>query len=288
MKQQQQKQVLEIHTKWHSKLDTLFHEQQKEYQQKIMEIHHSLLHPVESVEIADVKVEERVPVQVPSQDVQALMDMGFTKKDSEIALEISKNNMERAIMILLESPHLIQEHAQTAKLPRKKTPFSLRKSNSLTFLGEGEGNAVPQLDWSQKRSFSSPKLPQESPQVKKQQRVLSTSPFGKVGNFLEKAMDAFRLEDDILKTDEPEDSFSDTFTVYCGSQQLKTMYNLQLQVLDIQKMLMLSDDPLQRMAIKASTDQSLYSSSLSGLVVLVRQVDLPTYQNGKVNKCTFP
>jgi hypothetical protein len=311
MKQQQQKEAIHIHTKWHSKIDSLCSEQQKEYQAKIIDIYHSLLHPgplevtepmppaVESIDKGSSTVRENEDSAAnPSQklEIQSMIDMGFTKEDAKIALEISKNNVERAIMILLETPNLIQEHVQrSVNLPRKKVPkdtYGLRKSNSMTFVGESsnEPKSIPQLDWSQKRSFSSPKLPQEiaSPKSsKKPQRVLSTSPFGKVGNFLGKAMDVFRLEEDILqKDDDEEELLSDTFTVYCGSQQQKTMYNLQLQVVDMQKLLVISNEPSQTMAIKASTHQSLYSNSLSAMVVLVKDSDLQKYPNGtKVNKC---
>jgi hypothetical protein len=245
---------------------------------------HSLpAHPETSREFEAQEKEFDVPEKHKG-TVQALMDMGFNQKDSIIATEISKNSLERAIAILLETPNVIQDYILQKEASDSKMKmshlFQLRKSNSMTFTPQTDSplrmKKIPSIDWSQKRSFSSPKLAGESKAKKP-----STSPFSKVGNFLEKAMDAFRVDDVNKKENKQEENLSDTFTVFCGGQQVKTRYNVQLHVLDISTLYKEFSDPLQETAIKASTHQSLYSNFLSGVIMLVRQCDLKKYKIGK-------
>jgi hypothetical protein len=302
MKQQQQKEVMAIHTQWHTKIRELFYQHQKEYADKILAIYKNMTdsnvtkEADPSLSMVESPTENAVQENTLDPTIQALVDMGFSAEDSKCALEISKGNMEGAIMLLLESPEKIKEHQKQSKnsvpLQNKRTPqqlFQRRKSNSFSLSPHSsQPTLIAKGDLAQYRSFSSPKIHQESKpstSAKNSQRVLSTSPFGRVGNFLEKAMDAFRIDDDKQQNSDEDEVMSDTFTVYCGSQQHKTMYNLWLQVSDIESHFVSSDDPMQKMAIKASKQQTLYSNTLSGMIFVVRESDLPDYVTGvKINK----
>jgi hypothetical protein len=300
MKQQQQKEVMATHTKWHTRIRDLFHRQQIEFSDKIQLIYKNMTEPREEKKAPDNSVDSSIvndrPDSIADPSIRHLLDMGFSADDSRCALEISKGNVESAIMLLLESPDKIKEHQKLAKITAPSSSkraaqelFQRRKSNSFSLTPHSsQPTLIAKGDLAQHRSFSSPKINQDSKpsaSAKNSQKVLSTSPFGRMGNFLEKAMDAFRIDDDKQSSSDEGEVMSDTFTVYCGSQQHKTMYNLLLQVSDFGNHFALSDDPMQRMAIRASTQQTLYSNALSGMILVVRESDLSDYPTGvKINK----
>ena len=153
-------------------------------------------------------------------------------------------------MILLENPKLIDEHRKKQQqqfLLRKISP--MRKSFSTESIVSNKSGQLnlsphpsPKIDWSKNRSISTSKLAAIPPTDEKM------NPFFKVGNFFK----------DLLKPEE-EEPLSNTFTAYCGTQQIRQMYNIQLKVLDQNNLFKKVKNKEQ---LKA-TLQTLYSNNIS-------------------------
>lgn len=199
-----------------------------------------------------------------------MTSMGFTIEQAESALDITHGETENAVILLLENPQTVMDHRRSRTAPLeslKNTPaataFALNKSKSFMTIGESTKSTVEtsgsrhSLNKSNSFSFS---------------KSTDPNPLSKVGNFLGNAMDAFRTD---FKDSSPIE-LSDTFTVYSGSQ-VRAMNNLRLQVASHASYFQSNQDPIQQVAIRAQTCISLYSQSLSGIVVLLKPSDFKTY-----------
>jgi hypothetical protein len=198
-------------------------------------------------------------------------------------------------MILLENPKVVEEHYRLQSLPKRlpESSTSLKKSNSFFNLSGSrelfKENLVPPIDWTKKRTSSLSKTNAGSSSASPvKQPIVNSNPFKNMGSFLEKAIDAFRLEDDDLlgrpstaSPEVPQDTRSllDTFTVHIGTQQKRTMYNMLLCVKDVSDHFKLSEEEKSIDAFQ----QSLYSNSLSSLIVIVRKDELPSYGRNHAN-----
>ncbi|KAJ3299844.1 hypothetical protein HK104_006581 [Borealophlyctis nickersoniae] len=237
--------------------------------------------------------------------VRELQEMGFSAQQAEAALDITKRDMvftteiaiqERAIIMLLENPERIGEHislqsalmastyteSPTTMSPsfplEKRQPKLMRKSSSfLQQLKELSSSVTPpESPNTQRRTFSPRTFLQQQ-----QQRLNSSSaaPLKRVSSILGKAMGALGLEEDTSSpfdnhADEPE--LSESFTIYFGTQ-VRTMYNLRLQVSSFDDVFRPPADPAQELAVRAQTANSLYSHSLSGVIVLLSPKDFAKY-----------
>ncbi|KAI8900242.1 hypothetical protein BC833DRAFT_563502 [Globomyces pollinis-pini] len=232
--------------------------------------------------------------EMPTEKASSLMQMGFDLSDSNSALEITHDNMvidpkfyfskERAVALLLEKPHVVKEHSKSKLMSKKRQPAVLMKKSSSFFNITENGrhsSTSEKSDLASKRSLSMSKVKHDD--VASSLKATS-SMFGK---FFEKARAAFTVEDDgyemRFQNEESVVDFanmSESFTVYCGSQQVRTMYNLQLKVSDLSSHLQIQKDRAQFIAMKGSSYQSLYSDSISGMIVPVNINTLFNYGKG--------
>ncbi|KAJ3276080.1 hypothetical protein HDV01_006250 [Terramyces sp. JEL0728] len=215
--------------------------------------------------------------QVPK-PVLELMDMGFEEQDVTSALEMAKNSMEGAVMLLLESPDKVKEHAR-AKLLTKRFPKTMQQNSILRKSSSNSNIADDKKSLSEKRSFSLSKLVgNESPKPSR------ASPFS---NFLEKMTDAFKVEDEARASETKIDftNLSESFTIYSGTQQIRNLYSIQLKVVERGAFFKLNNELYS--ALKLSTYSALYSPSISAIILLVNENELEGYGRGKANKQLF-
>lgn len=179
-------------------------------------------------------------------------------------------------MILLEKPKLIDEHRkkqQQQMLLRKINPMKKSFSTqSIVSSKSGESNfsplQSPNIIQTKNRSISTSKLAKDEKKIDERK-----NPFFKVGNFFK----------ELLKSEEEED-LSRTFTAYCGTQQIRQTYNIQLKVLDRASLFKKLENSEQAKAIKQITLQTLYSNNLSAAVLFIRKGDLKNYGSSKINQ----
>ena len=180
-------------------------------------------------------------------------------------------------MLLLENPKGVEEHANLKdhSITPLGSPLLLRKSNSFFNVGRdteaGDVRIIPPIDWGKKRSSSFKSVNKSNP----------PNPFKNMGVFLEKAMDAFRTEDttdeSIITKSQKNTNLSESFTAHIGTQQIRTMYNMHLCVKSFPSLFTPLSDRSQAHAIRNSTLQSLYSKSLSGLIILLKKDEIRSY-----------
>ncbi|KAJ3322623.1 hypothetical protein HDV06_002837 [Boothiomyces sp. JEL0866] len=279
-----------------NQLNVNLNRQRKLYKNLILKTYCSLLN-LEYTEEAVEELPKQVDVQVPKPEpvvskkeipkpVMELMDMGFEELDAASALEMAKNSMEGAVMLLLESPEKVKEYTKSKILTKPRFPKTmeqnsvLRKSSSNSNIFEDKTKPKSN-SLSEKRSFSLSKLVgNESPKPSR------ASPFS---NFLEKMSDAFKIEDEGRASDVQKDftHLSETFTIYSGTQQIRNMYNIQLKVVERGSFFKLNDDSMQNTALRLSTYSTLYSSTTSAIILLVNENELSNYGKGKANKALF-
>ncbi|KAJ2993051.1 hypothetical protein HDV02_002697 [Globomyces sp. JEL0801] len=327
IKQQQVEEVESMFKSWFPQLETLRETQKLEYQAYVLHQYQNLITPLDQVEksptsnkmetlnddiveggsdVGEEKIEQSVEAtekpdkkmlnevlevnsndereeteEMPTEKASSLMQMGFDLSDSNSALEITHDNMvidpkfyfskERAVALLLEKPHVVKEHSKSKLMSKKRQPASEKS------------------DLASKRSLSMSKVKHDD--VASSLKATS-SMFGK---FFEKARAAFTVEDDgyemRFQNEESVVDFanmSESFTVYCGSQQVRTMYNLQLKVSDLSSHLQIQKDRAQFIAMKGSSYQSLYSDSISGMIVPVNINTLFNYGKGSTENWEPP
>jgi hypothetical protein len=186
-------------------------------------------------------------------------------------------------LALLENPNLVKNFQLKQRRPasNSKTQLSsaaqaLKRSisgNSIDSNSSGTSNK------SDANSHSAKQTKSNSSAIQAQSKL--RNPFSKVSDFLR----------DYLKPDENDTSareLSRNFTVVCGNNQIRTMYNIQICVLDFDLNVLWVEDSVQRNAIKQTTLQTLYSNALSGLVLYVKKCSLPQYGKSKTeNKSIF-
>ena len=237
--------------------------------------------------------------------VRSLKDMGFPGSDAVAALKIANFDVDQALAILLESPNMIKEYQdakirQDSLIQESLKSKLLKKSSSLFNLSdnlEKVQRQVPKLDWeARKRRYSASSKTETG--VNNAQPVPTSSRDSKSKNPLEKMMGAFgsmfseadtiELKGLIRNNAPGNQPLVDTFAFQCGSMHVKVKYNCQLKVDTLQNLLNPQIDDVQRMALKAASDHTLYSSNLCGLVVFVTQSEVATYGNNqKVNTAVF-
>ncbi|KAI8929948.1 hypothetical protein BC831DRAFT_441671 [Entophlyctis helioformis] len=115
------------------------------------------------------------------------------------------------------------------------------------------------------------------------------SPLTRMGSFIEKAMEAFRIDDESKVYGEEDDDgedvndgqvdLSESFTIYFGSQ-VRVMYSVMLQTRDSSEAFVPLAEAAQAMAVRAQMCSALYSQSVSGIVVLLRRKDFAQYGQG--------
>ncbi|KAK5665876.1 hypothetical protein QVD99_007502 [Batrachochytrium dendrobatidis] len=102
----------------------------------------------------------------------------------------------------------------------------------------------------------------------------------RVGSFFEKAMDAFRMDDE-QKVQEPEEAqvdMSESFTIYFGTQ-VRLMFSVMLQTY-CDHTSDLASNSAQELALHAQMCSALYSQSVSGMILLLRSSDFANYSHG--------
>ncbi|RKO91274.1 hypothetical protein BDK51DRAFT_27427, partial [Blyttiomyces helicus] len=224
--------------------------------------------------------------------IRELSEMGFSAEQADAALDLTRRNMEEAIILLLENPARVNDRI----LARRTI---LRRSSSSTFPAPSTSASPPSTPAPLKRSHSSflqqwrgPVASPEPPQRRfsplaflqqQQQRMSDAAPMKRVSSILGKAMGALGLEENestspVSASDDPE--LSEAFTIYFGTQ-VRTMYNLRLQVSDLQSVFNPPTDAAQEMAYRAQTASSIYSQSLSGVVVLLTPKDFAKYSRNR-------
>ena len=83
-------------------------------------------------------------------------------------------------------------------------------------------------------------------------------------------------------------NLSETFAFFCGTQHVKVKYNCQLKVEDLGSILNPKISEAQELALKAASDHTLYSNNLRGLIIFVRECDIPRYgSDQKINAAVF-
>jgi predicted transcriptional regulator len=231
LKKQQKVEVFDTHDRFIGKLNTLNKQQKDEFSNAVVKIYLKNVHGKKDIEeqlltkkathsiepvVTENKISEKAIIKAeksPSESqgtsvqIKDLMDMGFTKEDAAAALDLAKQSMvsslliqEQAVILLLESPDKVEEFKKSKSKVLIKSKSSLlkeRKSSSLANISEPASDAVLRevkpIDWSRRRSFSDPKL---AAQVKNKEPSKLKNPFVKVGNFLEKAIDALMLDEE--------------------------------------------------------------------------------------------
>ncbi|KAJ3258090.1 hypothetical protein HK103_004083 [Boothiomyces macroporosus] len=279
-----------------NQLNVNLNRQRKLYKNLVLKTYCNLMHLEYIEEIVEdpppkpIQAESPKPEATPkkeiSKPVMELMDMGFEEQDASSALEMAKNSMERAVMLLLESPDKVKEYTKSKILTKPRFPKTMQQSSNLRKSSSNsnivEDKTKPKShSLSEKRSFSLSKLVgNESP------KPARASPFS---NFLEKMSDAFKIDDEGRASDVQKDftHLSETFTIYSGTQQIRNMYNIQLKVVERGSFFKLNDDSMQNTALKISTYSTLYSSSVSAIILLVNKNELSNYGKGKANKALF-
>ena len=237
--------------------------------------------------------------------VSSLKDMGFPGSDAVAALKIANFDVDQALAILLESPKMIKEYQdakirQDCLIQESLKSKLLKKSSSLFNLSENPEKIqrqVPKLDWEARKRRDSASSKTETG-VNKAQPVPTSSRDSKSKNPLEKMMGTFGSMFSEVEAIESKGltrkpalgnrPLVDTFAFQCGTMHVKVKYNCQLKVDTLQNLLNPQIDDVQRMALKAASDHTLYSSNLCGLVVFVTQSEVATYGNNqKVNTAVF-
>lgn len=72
------------------------------------------------------------------------------------------------------------------------------------------------------------------------------------------------------------EDLSDTFTIHLGTQ-VRSMYNLRLQVSDMNHLFYRAMDAAQELATRIETSSKLYSNRLSATIVLLKKEDFADY-----------
>lgn len=150
--------------------------------------------------------------------------------------------------LLIESPQVVDDYLKQTPVKKKSSFFRIGK--------DIEEKLIPAIDWGRIRAPSSIKPQRPS------------NPFK---NMFEKAIESFRSDDSQSNLVAEEFKLSETFTAHIGTQQIRTMYNMQLCQKLVSELFQSHSDQSQTYAM------SLYSKSLNGLLLLVRRDDLPLY-----------
>ncbi|KAI9203883.1 uncharacterized protein BJ171DRAFT_508553 [Polychytrium aggregatum] len=115
--------------------------------------------------------------------ISELSEMGFSKEESSAALEITGQDLERSIVLLLENPGVVQQHLAQRQT---RTPQLARSTPNLQQSAAGRPSTTAALSRESKDSVSTPPLPARGG-VKKSPstflgRVLSNSGGSSVGS----------------------------------------------------------------------------------------------------------
>ncbi|KAI9011231.1 hypothetical protein BC832DRAFT_590474 [Gaertneriomyces semiglobifer] len=216
--------------------------------------------------------------------IKELTDMGFSEEQSEAALTLTHRQLEPAINMLLENSPAISEYISQ----KKKAVVSSEASPS----GKATLRKSPSFLQQLKALSSSPSSPKVARRSFTPRNIWAdaeeaTTPSGsstpkKVSNLFQR-LSSWKSEDfskalPAESIEEPE--LSESFTTYFGTQ-VKTMYNMQLRVSNMDATFDFPRDSAQALAYRAQTASSLYSQSLSGAIILVSRKDLLNYGNQK-------
>ncbi|KAJ3056747.1 hypothetical protein HK097_004608 [Rhizophlyctis rosea] len=235
-----------------------------------------------------------------------LQEMGFSAELAEAALDITKRDMERSIILLLEEPERVVEHA-SAMAAAPPPPSSSSTVTSHMVSSPVSTDNQPSLMkrsssfFQQLKTLSAGPTPPESPTMgrkqfsarsflQQQQTKLnnSSAPLKRVSSILGKAMAALALdeEDDDGEGLSNEPELSESFTLYFGTQ-VRTMYNMRLQVSVLEDVFRPPGDAAQDLAVRAQSANALYSQSLSGVILLVSTRDFGKYGGARTPNSVF-
>ncbi|KAJ3188789.1 hypothetical protein HDU85_004503 [Gaertneriomyces sp. JEL0708] len=230
--------------------------------------------------------------------IKELTDMGFSEEQSEAALTLTQRQLEPAINMLLENSPAISEcmsQRKKAKLSSETTPGA---SNMAITSGRSTLRKSPSFLQQLKALSSSPSSPKVARRSFTPRNIWAdteetTTPSGsstpkKVSNLFQR-LSSWKSEDfsKALPTESIEEpELSESFTTYFGTQ-VKTMYNMQLRVSNMDATFDFPRDSAQALAYRAQTASSLYSQSLSGAIILVSRKDLVNYGNQKTANAEF-
>lgn len=202
---------------------------------------------------------------VTRRQVDDIKSMGFDESLVIAALGITFGNTERAIMLLLENPDKVTDHIQNSQ----STPTFAKALSSSSLNRPKEKRDIKSSKLAKSRSFSFSKS------VFSSAENLDNNASNPFKNFLGKAMDAFKNDGSVSNINDTEE-LSESFTVFSGSH-VKLMSHLKIHVAPINAYFSSHADPTQKLAAMAQSNSSLYSQSISGIVLLLKPSDFANY-----------
>ena len=226
------------------------------------------------------EVDDVVVVHAPSESLTAIIDtarhpnisslleMGFTEEQANCACMLTNDNLEQAIVLLLEDIDRINRTVEEnrsifAQSKAIASPPSSLNNNVVMMKQETSASWSP-------RSFFEQQLPTAKYQL---------------NSWLDKArsqLDDLLLEDTSRNSSplSPADNLTNLFTVSFGNHT-KQIHNIILESSDPASLFQWPRDPVTARGIRAQTCATLYSKQLNGVVILVNPENLETYKFGK-------
>ncbi|KAJ3041046.1 hypothetical protein HDV00_009946 [Rhizophlyctis rosea] len=225
-----------------------------------------------------------------------LQEMGFSADMAAAALDITERDMERSIVLLLEDPSRVAEHASYLAMAPPSPSLLTTGLVASPILNEQPSLMKRSSSFFQQlKTLSTGTTPPESPStpwrqfsarsfLQQQQTKLNvtSAPLKRVSSILGKAMAALTLDEEDRQGDDTsyEPELSESFTIYFGTQ-VKTMYNMRLQVSVLEDVFRPPPDAAQDLATRAQSANALYSQSLAGVILLVHAKDFAKYGGGR-------